>query len=260
MMRIGLVIPSYNESERLPAYVDDFLNQVFYLKKNNIFLHILIVDDGSKSSDWIKTESSLEELFKKNSSDSTTLKIEWLRREKNHGKGYSLKQGFLQLRNAQLDILGFADADGAVNAIDTIQLAEKLKDTHVDIVIGSRWKALGYKIVRSFKRHLSGRIFVTLLNHFFNIPVYDSQCGAKFFKISYFKHPDLFEICDNDNWFLDTQLLIVAYRAGYTVHEIPVNWIDQIGSKVSLIKDSVRMFSAMIKFKNKLERIKIAKK
>lgn len=259
MMRIGLVIPSYNESERLPSYIEGFLNQVDYLKSNNLFLHILIVDDGSKTADWTKTEASLEQLFNK-STDPQTLKIEWLRREKNFGKGYSLKQGFLQLRNAQLDVLGFADADGAVNAIDTIQLAEELKNPNVDIVIGSRWKALGYKIERSFKRHLSGRIFVTLLNHFFNIPVYDSQCGAKFFKMPYFKHPDLFEICDNTNWFFDTQLLIVAYRAHYTIHEVPVNWIDQVGSKVSLIKDSLRMFSAMIAFKNKLERIKIAKK
>ena len=259
MMRIGLVIPSYNESERLPSYIDGFLKQISYIKNSNLFLHILIVDDGSKTEDWKKTEAHLEQLFSKNK-DPQSLKIEWLRREKNHGKGHSLKEGFLQLKNAQLDVLGFADADGAVNAIDTIQLAEKLADDKIDIVIGSRWKALGYKIERSFKRHLSGRIFVTLLNHFFNIPVYDSQCGAKFFKMPYFRHPDLFEICDNTNWFFDTQLLLVAYRAGYTIHEVPVNWIDQIGSKVSLIKDSIRMFSAMVAFKNKLESIKIAKK
>lgn len=256
--RIGLVIPSYNESERLPAYIDGFLQQTQYLNAAGLQLNVLIVDDGSRVQDWEKTRQNLEALLKKHQPKEDVLKIEWLRREQNRGKGYSLKEGFLTLKAKDFDALGFSDADGAVNAIDTIQLAEKLlQSKNYDIMIGSRWKALGYKIERSFKRHLSGRIFVTLLNAHFNIPVYDSQCGAKFFKIHYFETPQLFEICDNEKWFFDTQLVILAYRRGFRMLEVPVNWMDQAGSKVSLVKDSIRMVIAMIQFRKKLNKLNV---
>lgn len=259
--RIGLVIPSYNESLRLPAYINDFLNQGTFLQKHNIFVHILIVDDGSRTADWEKTRQNLEALTNKFPADPKLLKIEWFRREQNRGKGYSVKEGFLKLKEFNYDALGFADADGAVDAPSTLTLAVKLLGkSATDILIGSRWKALGYKIERSFKRHLSGRIFVTLLNMLFDIPVYDSQCGAKFFKKNYFESPQLFEICDDEKWFFDTQLIILAYRRGYRIEEVPVNWIDQAGSKVSLIKDSIRMVLAMLRFKDKLKKLNVTQK
>lgn len=259
--RIGLVIPSYNESLRLPSYVKDFLGQMTYLKEQDLFFHLLIVDDGSRASDWAETKRNLEVLLHNTPPDPSVLKIEWSRREANRGKGYSVKEGFLKLKEFSYDALGFADADGAVDALSTLSLGKRLvQKKEVDIFLGSRWKALGYKIERSFKRHLSGRIFVTLLNALFNIPVYDSQCGAKFFKSKFFSTPNLFSICDNENWFFDTQLVILAYRLGFKMEEVPVNWIDQAGSKVSLVKDSIRMVLAMLKFRKKLDKLNVVQK
>ena len=145
--------------------------------------------------------------------------------------------------------MGFLDADSATDPAEGCRLAQELfSNGKVEVVLGSRLKCLGYRVERSLKRHLSGRIFATLVSNFFDIPIYDSQCGAKFFRRKTIDQ-NLLEACTNNGWLFDLELVLQLWKRKVSIKEMPVNWIDQDGSKISLVRDSVKMFWQLWKMK-----------
>ncbi len=243
-MYINICVPCFNESNRLSL----FLNQIQELSNLNTFqdhsIDFTFLNDGSLHDESQKMNSIIT-TFK-----STRFNISMINFDSNRGKGAVLRDGFQVAINKNCyDIIGFMDGDGATGALELQNLIlnfEKNKD--LDLVIGSRWKALGYKVERTLKRHLMGRIFATLLSVIFDIPVYDSQCGAKLFKATVLNNK-LLTYCYDNKWLFDTQLLITLYLSKKKIIEQPVNWKDQPGSKVHILRDSWRMFVGLITFK-----------
>lgn len=243
MSSITIVIPSYNESKRLPVY----LQQLCKIASQRRDTEIVVSDDGSRLEEYEVILKIVEALKLVN----PALKLHIYRSEQNVGKGAAIAREF---RRSNSDIVGFVDADGSVSASECFRLLDTYlillsqeTEQRCSSVIGSRLKILGNPVTRLWHRHYIGRVFATLVSELFDIPVYDSQCGCKFYVRN-----DLLKVIDlahDGRWLWDTQILISLVKSGYRVVEIPVSWHDIPGSKVSMIKDAFRMFTGMIRFR-----------
>jgi len=245
---LSLIIPAYNEKDRLPVY---FHSLIAVLKQLPCKAEVLIVDDRSRFAD--------QEVYRSLANEEKDW-VKVLSFEENRGKGAAIKAGFQQ---AQGEWVGFVDADGATSAEEVFRLinvaihsprdgGRRLGDTKLDAVFGSRIKLLGRAISRSPVRHATGRIFATLTARLFNIPVYDSQCGCKFFwKKSFIP---VFEESTETGWLIDVELIALAYRKGLKMLEVPVSWHDVSGSKINLFSDGITMITGLFRLAQRLKK------
>jgi dolichyl-phosphate beta-glucosyltransferase len=166
--RVVLVVPCYDEASRLaPAAFLDAL-------PSRPWLTLLFVDDGSQDA-TPRVLASIE---------SACPGQAHVRRLTAHaGKAEAVRAGVLEAARSQPDYVGFWDADLAtpLEAVDDfVALARRRPDA--DLIIGSRVNLMGRTIHRSAARHYVSRVFATAASHALDLPVYDTQCGAKLFR------------------------------------------------------------------------------
>lgn len=245
MDKVLICIPCYKESKRLAP----FLEQILALDQALPYqLNIRFLDDGSGPEEQQKFAAYMESAQKQ----FKHFQIGSQLFATNRGKGAVLRDGFSYGLTENFNIVGFSDGDGATPFYEILAMIEELRAAPaLQVLIGSRIKCLGKTVERSYKRHLSGRIFATLLSNIFNIPVYDSQCGAKLFKTTVLSS-EVLKTCYDQRWLFDTQLLILLYKGGVAIRERMVDWADVPGSKVNLLKDSYRMFMGLLQFRTHL--------
>lgn len=226
MPRTLIVIPCYNEERRLA--VEAFAR--FAAEHPEIGL--LFVNDGSTDA----TLRVLESLR-----DRCPERIEVLDLQPNRGKAEAVRQGFLQaMQNPEVELVGFWDADLATPLYVIPQFVSIFDDRpQVDIVTGARIQMLGRRIRRSLARHYLGRVFATVVSLLMRERVYDTQCGAKIFRVT----PLLRDILAEpflSRWIFDVEILFRYLRrrkapppAADTIYEFPLpEWRDVGGSKV----------------------------
>ncbi|MBF0489464.1 MAG: glycosyltransferase family 2 protein [Candidatus Omnitrophica bacterium] len=231
MVSISIIIPAKDEEQRLPVFLTKV---VTYCKNSSNSYEIIVVDDGSKD----KTAQVALEFQKQ----FTSLSVHSL--ERNHGKGYAVKQGFLQ---AEGDIVLFLDADGSTGP-EEIERYLPLFEQGSDVIIGSRVltdeksqvKALAY-------RKWMGNVFNFLVSSLLIKGIRDTQCGFKMFRREVARN--IFERVHLEGFGFDLEVLYLAQRQGYSIKEVSVNWTHVDGSKVHIIKDSLRMFYNIIEIK-----------
>lgn len=227
MRKTRIIVPCYNESTRLKPLV--FLRT---LEKDKN-LSFLFVNDGS-------TDTTLEiitSLKEKNPSQ-----IEVISLEKNSGKAEAIRCGMLNAIEGSFDNIGYWDADLATSLEAIWDFVRILDTPEVDIVIGSRVRLLGRKVVRRASRHYLGRVFATCASLMLNICVYDTQCGAKIFRnTEALKH--VFKKQFKVKWIFDVEMFarfsIVTNTTPTETSsrwvEFPLEeWIDVECSKVKL--------------------------
>lgn len=244
-----IVIPAYNERRRLPSLIDEAGEHL----QRRSDLHVLVADDGSDPEEARAVEEHVALTRSHNGLSSVALG--YVHHPHNRGKGAVVRDAFLaQAESAAYAIQGFLDADGSTPFSEAVRLIDLLRENRDlwDGVLGCRLKCLGIPVERRLSRHLVGRVFATMVSTLFDIPVYDSQCGAKFFKSTFLTH-DLLQLCNDDRWLFDTQLVIALWREGVRLRECPVLWREIHGSKVSLVLDPARMFLGLVQFKRRLE-------
>ncbi|MEK6862297.1 MAG: dolichyl-phosphate beta-glucosyltransferase [Nanoarchaeota archaeon] len=221
MKSLSVVIPAYNESQRIKSTVDIILK---YLKNWKIKFEIIVVDDGSIDN----TVDEVKKINKKN--------IRLIKNGRNYGKGYSEKNGIL---NSRYEYVLFSDADLST-PIDMLDRFEKYIDNY-DIVIGSRaLSGSDIKIKQPFYREFMGKIFNKFVRLFTVRGINDTQCGFKLFKGNIAKK--IFERATLDGFGFDVEILYIAKLNGIKIIEVPVIWRNSKLSKVRPIKDAVRMF------------------
>jgi dolichyl-phosphate beta-glucosyltransferase len=161
--------------------------------------------------------------------------------QRNAGKAEAVRTGLLRALTDKARFIGYWDADLAtpLEAIDDL-LGVLGAHPRVDIVIGARVKLLGRRIERQPHRHYLGRVFATCASLVLDLPVYDTQCGAKLFRVT----PDLSRVLAEpfiSRWIFDVELLARFLRLDPTnqerargmIYEFPLNyWQDVPGSKV----------------------------
>jgi dolichyl-phosphate beta-glucosyltransferase len=230
-MQLSIIIPAYNEEQRLPrtlSLLEAFVREGF--AANGLRLHeIIVVDDGS-----VDGTSTLVRSWR------SDIPLRLIRLEKNRGKGAASRAGMLA---AEGDCCLLYDADAATPVSEIPKLIGRMCDYGSDVVIGSRVRGRRHNLV-SMKWH---RRLIGIVYHFFCsalIPgVDDAACGAKLFTRE--AAQDLFSRQRLDGFAFDVEVLSLAMRRGYTVCELPVRWEAVPGSKVNLVRDSLNMSCAV---------------
>ncbi|MEZ5304497.1 MAG: hypothetical protein R3F11_28205 [Verrucomicrobiales bacterium] len=108
---------------------------------------------------------------------------------------------------------------------------------------------LGKSVDRLASRHLTGRIFATLVTTVVGIAPYDSQCGLKVLRTAAFRaiEPDL----EETGFAFDVELCLLLLKKGFRVCERPISWREIAGSKVRIVRDSIRMFLALYEIRQR---------
>jgi hypothetical protein len=172
---------------------------------------------------------------------------------RNVGKGEAVRAGFNLAFELGATQVMFCDADFAVDHHDLVRIFSKLDELSLASgVIGSRVSVAGSKIERSLFRHYFGRIFATLVSTILEQDIYDTQCGAKVFRINSITI-NVFSEPFNSRWAFDVEILgrinrLTNHERG-SVIELPLlRWIEQPGSKLTVFS---RMTTAIELFKIK---------
>ncbi len=227
---LTVVIPAYNEARRLPLFLQ---RVVAYLDQSGRSYEVLVVDDGSQD----RTAQAVE-LVAHHSPQVRLIQLTC-----NAGKGAAVRRGMQAARGTfQL----FVDADGAT-AIEELARLESALTAGADLAIGSRALASHNPIftVRArWYRSVLGTVFNSLVQHLGLRHIADTQCGFKLFRRPVAQ--DLFSVACVDGYAFDLELLYIARQRGYRIAELPVNWIDQPGSKVRPWRDGLVMLRELL--------------
>ena len=220
---VSVVLPAYNEADKLEGAVTK-LSQA--LEEYGCPYEIIIAEDGSTDG----TAEHAEELAQKLSH------VKHIHREKRLGRGTALNNAF---RQSSGEVLVYMDLDLASDLKSLKPLVEAITVEGYDFATGSRMMAES-KAERTFSRSLSSKTYNFLVRHMLGSKLRDHQCGFKAFK----KEPlmQLIDTVEATHWFWDTEIMVRAYRQGFKVKEIPVEWKSGKGTKVNLFKDSWSMF------------------
>ena len=228
MQKTAIIVPCYNESLR-------FMGQEFAdYAKDNEEVYFIFVDDGSTDD----TKDKINVLCRSNPEQILCLSL-----KKNHGKAEAVRHGFLKAIEMDFENIGFWDVDLSTPLKFINKFCELFDDHGITGVMGSRVRLLGHRIERGALRHYAGRIFATLASIVLEIPVYDTQCGAKVFAVNsdmkrVFSKP--FKV----NWTFDVEILARYKLINKDTHpniventfvEYPLEqWIHVPGSKIRI--------------------------
>ncbi|MCX7602449.1 MAG: glycosyltransferase family 2 protein [Bryobacteraceae bacterium] len=220
MRSLSIVIPAYNEEQRLPSTLARIT--AWLETKRPDFVEILAVDDGS-------TDRTAEVVREAAARDP---RIRLLQNPGNRGKGYAVRHG---MQKAQGEWVLFTDADLSAPIEDLERLEEAVARESADGAIGSR--ALDRSLVlrhQSALRELSGRIFNLCMRLITGLPYRDTQCGFKLFRRDVAACVAARQ--QSDGFGFDVEILYIARKHGYRILEVPVRWANVEGTKVSLSK------------------------
>jgi dolichyl-phosphate beta-glucosyltransferase len=228
---LSVIIPAYNEASRLPPYLDEI---VAYLHQQDIAYEIIVVDDGSSDA----TAEVVGRFIRDNG------RIRLVRLPGNRGKGHAVKTGMLRA-SGRLRL--FADADGAT-PISELEKLRRAVEGGADVAIASRaLKDDSCTVHAHLHRKVLGRIFHCIVTALTVKGIRDTQCGFKLFTAE--TANAVFSLQRIDDFGFDVEVLYLCQRNGYRIAEVPVNWTDIAGSKVNLIRDSLRMFADTFKIR-----------
>ncbi|GAB3943257.1 bifunctional glycosyltransferase family 2/GtrA family protein [Kribbella albertanoniae] len=146
------------------------------------------------------------------------------------GRGRALKQVWSE---STADVLAYMDVDLSTNLNALLPLVAPLFAGHSDVAIGTRLSN-GSRVVRRPKREFISRSYNLLLRATLSTHFSDAQCGFKAIRADVAR--ELLPYVEDTSWFFDTELLVLAERAGLRIHEVPVDWIDDLDSRVAIAK------------------------
>ncbi len=236
---VSIVIPAYNENERLGDPLAKILQFVTETKLN---AELIVVDDGSSDD----TAKIAEEAFKQSPDVLTSV----IRYEKNRGKGFAVKTG---LQAAKADIAVFTDADLSTPIEEISKLTNPIVGNECDVAFGSR--ALDRSLIgthQPWRREQGGRVMNLIIKTMSGLRFVDTQCGFKAFNMVKFR--PLLDLMTIDRFGFDVEFLFVAQHNGLRLKEIPVRWNDVAGSKVSVFRDTRRMITELNQIRQNAKR------
>lgn len=225
---LSIVIPAYNEAARLGLALHTIFD---YLKGQAGDSEVIVVDDGSKDETVKVAEQAIE-------TQSGGIRASVIPVKPNRGKGHAVCTGLLA---ASAPVALFTDADLSTPITETPKLALPIERGEYDLTFGSRALDRGLiGVHQPWRREQGGRVFNLIVRLATGLPFWDTQCGFKAFRLSVCR--PIIEAATIERFGFDVELLYVAYKAGLRLQEIPVRWDHNEGSKVEVMRDSLRMF------------------
>ncbi len=219
---LSIIIPAHNEANRLP----DTLEQVFsFLKKQTFASEVLVVENGSTDKTF-----EIAHGFAAQHTNLRVIQNDW------RGKGLAIQRG---IQEAKGEYLFLCDADLSMPIAEISKfIPPQLQN--VDIAIASREAPGAVRYHEPYYRHLTGRVFNTLIRLLVLPTLQDTQCGFKCIRADVAR--DIFRYQTLTGWAFDVEMLFIARHHRYQVVEIPIHWYFNADSKISVLRDSLRMF------------------
>ncbi len=225
--QLSIVIPAYNESARIENALERVMSCV---AKQGWDAEVLVVDDGSTDV----TTDIVQHWMEKQP------RLHLIQNEGNRGKGYSVRNGLLQ---ASGEVVMFTDADLSAPMEEAERLLAAIADG-ADVAIGSRWMDKTRQTIHQpLYRRFFGRCFNWVTRMVMGLPFKDTQCGFKAFKRP--AAQVIFRLQRIERWGFDPEILFIARKLGYDIREVPVTWGHDERSRMSYLKDGMKMLEEM---------------
>lgn len=219
----SIVIPAFNEAGRIPATLKSVVDCV---RERGWSAEVVVVDDGSTD----KTAQMVRDF----AADAPEVRL--LQNPGNKGKGYSVRSGMLQ---ALGEVVMFTDADLSAPMEEAERLFAAIA-AGADIAIGSRWLESGRQTHRQpFYRQFFGRCFNAVTRLVMGLKFADTQCGFKAFTRA--AAQTVFQLQTIERWGFDPEILFIALKRGYRIEEVPVSWAHDARTRMSYLKDGIKM-------------------
>lgn len=238
-MKISVCIPMYNEistaadtSEQLIFALEEFC------KSSGDTYELIFSDDGSVDGclDAVRCDIS-----------TPHGEVRKVRGEVNMGKGAAVRRAALA---ATGDVVMYTDCDLAYGTGVIGEAVEIMRSESCDIVAGSRAIHPEGYAGYTFIRRLASKVYVKVLTTFAGFRLSDSQCGFKVFRGNLAKK--IFSLAETNGWAFDFELFLLAKREGAAVREMPVKIINHRESRISVLRDSVRMLREIARIKKRV--------
>ena len=217
MTSVDVVVPVYNEERALPQSIPvlrGFLSGPSFPFE----WRIVIADNASVDN----TPAVAQGLAGANSGE-----VEYVRIERK-GRGFALKQTWLA---SPMDIVSYMDVDLSTDLEAFPALIGAIANNAYHVAVGSRL-ASESQITRSLKRRVLTRGYNTLIKAMFRTHFSDAQCGFK--AVHRQAAQSIVPLIEDNNWFFDTELLILAEKMGYLVKDVPVKWVEDMDTRVKI--------------------------
>lgn len=227
--KLSIVIPAYNERERIVATIGAIASHISDL---GFPWELLIADDGSKDD----TVALCEDLQLAN--------LRVLKAPQNGGKGSAVRRGMLAAHGSYIL---FADADNSTPIEEVSKLLSRLEKDGFDVAVGSRAAEGAEEGKKSLLRKVLSGGLRWMVKHIFFIPVKDTQCGFKMY--THDAAQKLHAKQTIMGFSFDLEILYLASKYGYKIAEVPVAWVDAPGSKVDTRKEVQRFLRDLMKVK-----------
>ena len=225
--QLSIVIPAYNESARIEQTLERVMSCV---EKQGWDAEVLVVDDGSTD----RTPQVIQRWMERYP------RLHLIQNEGNRGKGYSVRNGLLQ---AVGEVVMFTDADLSAPMEEAERLLAAIADG-ADVAIGSRWMDKTRQTIHQpLYRRFFGRCFNWVTRMVMGLPFKDTQCGFKAFKRE--AAQVIFRLQRIERWGFDPEILFIARKLGYDIREVPVTWGHDERSRMSYLKDGMKMLEEM---------------
>ena len=223
---VDIIIPVYNEEHSLPRCVDQLA--AFISTEMPVPTSVIIADNASTDDTW---------------EVAGTLCAQYDNVHRIHldekGRGRALKRAWLA---SNATVVAYMDVDLSTDLNGLLPLVAPLLTGHSDIAIGTRL-ARSSRVERGPKREFISRTYNLMLKTAMAAHFSDAQCGFKAMRTDVAAR--LLPHVEDNAWFFDTELLLLAEKAGYRVHEVPVDWIDDPDSRVNIIDTAVKDIQGM---------------
>ena len=212
---VEVVVPVYNEEATLSGSI---VTLCAYLETYFPYRWSVVIADNASTDATLAVAEGLASAYP----GVSVLHLE----EK--GRGRALKAAWLA---SEADIVAYMDVDLSTNLWSFLPLVAPLATGHSDVAIGSRLLR-GAMVTRQWKREVISRCYNLLIKTMFANGFSDAQCGFKAIKRSVAQ--ELLPNIEDGEWFFDTELLLLAEQRGYRVSEVPVDWVEDLDTRVDI--------------------------
>ena len=229
-LRLEVVIPVYNEEKDLPRSIATLHD---FLQENCGYDWCIVIADNASIDN---TPQVSRELAAKHE------RVRYLRLP-HKGRGRALRHAWL---TSEADIVSYMDVDLSTDLSCFMPMIDKLAQGEAEIAIGSRYQKSA-QVQRGFKREFFSRAYIAMIKMFFGCGFSDAQCGFK--AATRDAVQTLVPLIENQGWFFDAELLLLAEHYGFPIFEMPVIWNDDPDSRVKLAQTVSEHFIGLMRMR-----------
>jgi glycosyltransferase involved in cell wall biosynthesis len=216
--QLDIVIPVYNEAHVLADSIDKL--RAFLQQSNFPYTWRITVADNASTDETLAVAHRLEDTHDDVAVVHLALK----------GRGRALRRAWL---DSDANVVCYMDVDLSTHLEALEPLARAVLEDGYDVSTGSRMTK-GSQIERSLRREITSRGLITMIKVMFFSKLSDTQCGFK--AMSRQAAQELIPRVESEEWFFDTELLLLAEKGGYRVKDVPIRWTEDPDSRVNVLK------------------------